>query len=124
MKKPISINECLASSDISKLNNNNVSNVNNNINNVSNVDDLSLDELFNLIENKFSYNQKSENFLPELLAKELDDVKSINYYIKISKEYDRGFLLECLNITKSAQKEGGIRKPAAYFVGILKKKKS
>jgi len=101
----------------------NVTNVNKIINNVNNVDELSTKELIEVLENKFFSEKEAQTWLAKHLAEELDNLKDLNYFKEIVTQYDRNLLLECLIITLAAKKEGGIKKPGAYFVGVLRKKK-
>lgn len=117
MDKPTQIKDLLPELSL------NVSNVKEINNNVKNVDELSINEITEMFENKFSSEKETQQFLANHLAKKLNNQKDINYFKKIVTQYDKNFLFECLNITLSAQREGGIKNPAAYFVGVINKKK-
>lgn len=59
----------------------------------------------------------------EDLANQLNDSRSLNYYLKCAREHQANFLYECLAIVKEAQRECRITTtPAMYFVGVVKRK--
>lgn len=56
------------------------------------------------------------------LAEGLGDIKSMGYYLVLSRESSLGKLLQALSITKDAATRGMIKtKKAIYFQGILKR---
>lgn len=85
----------------------------NNLNNVKTLD-INVENIEG--EERIKYN--AEN-----LAAKLDDLKNLNYYLKMCREHKPEFLYECLSITSMAKREERIKKtPAKYFVGVLKKR--
>lgn len=63
------------------------------------------------------------DYIAEMFASELDDIKSINYYKILAREHDHIILFEALSSTKKAVVSGNLRlKKAQYFLGILRKK--
>ncbi|MCB9802046.1 MAG: hypothetical protein H6774_03065 [Pseudomonadales bacterium] len=122
MSKPTSIRDVINSYpklDI-KGNNNNVGNVNvnNNINNnvyVNNKDKL----ISQLIDECGG----ETNAIANNIAEKLNDLRSLNYFLKMARTHPPQILFESLAETMLADREGRIRSyPAKYFVGVLKKK--
>lgn len=55
------------------------------------------------------------------LAEDLDDGKSIGYYLILVQENSSGMLLKALHLTKDASNRGKIkRNKAVYFLAILR----
>ena|ERR1035437_9732366 len=108
----------------SLLNGHNVNNGNITIsNNVTNVNELTLEELTKLLEERFIDENSKRQWLATYLAEHLSDIKNLNYFKSIAKRYSGTLLLECLSLTKEAHKDNLIKTtPARYFVGILKRK--
>ncbi len=122
MDNPKPIKDILKSVGNVKRNNVNDENVDIKITtNVNNVDELTTDDLLNLLGKRLS-DQKDKNLaLAETLSEKLDDKKDLNYFKTIVKTYPESLLWECLSITLTAKREGKIKKaPAKYFVGVLK----
>lgn len=83
-----------------------------NVNNVDNVKPYNNDETLIL---------KRDKALS--LARALDDVKNLNFYIRLVKNAEESSLFESLSVTLEARKQGKIRfTNAKYFVGVLKRK--
>lgn len=89
-------------------------------NNVINVDDLSTDDLVNLLSSRFVDEAAQRDWLADELAKKLNDLANLNYYKSIAKQHTPGFLLECLSFALDAQDIRTTR--ARYFVGIVKRR--
>ena len=98
----------------------------NNLNNVDYVSDLSIDDLLEALNNKFSDSQAKKECLGNHLAEKLNDEKNLNYYLKLVETENEKLLYESLSITKDADLSGKIRKgnKAAYFVGVIKNKRA
>ena len=104
-------------------NNDNVDNDDKDNKHVNNVEHLTLKELIDLIEQRFTSDKEKESFIAEELASSLSDRENLNYYKKVAKVHSMALLLECLSITKDAIRTEAIRTtPAKYFVGVLKRK--
>lgn len=92
-----------------------------------NVDNVDKDITNNVETINVNVNNKNREekmkFIARDLATKLDDLKSLNYYLKIVKDHKPEFIYECLSITTLAYREGKIRKtPAKYFVGVIKRR--
>lgn len=61
------------------------------------------------------------DYIADKLARELDDMKSLQYFKLLAKNNDTHKLLEALSYTKLADNEGKIKtKKVTYFNGIIK----
>lgn len=122
MSKPTSMQEMMSSR--SKLNiggkNTNVSNVN--VNSIINTN-VYVNNKDKLISQLIDECGGETSAVAQTIAEKLNDLKSLNYFLKMARTYSPEMLLECLSETLLAKNEGRIRSyPAKYFVGILKNK--
>lgn len=90
--------------------------------NVNNVDN---NKSVNVIRPNVNVEQSEKEekikFVARDLAEKLDDLKSLNFYLKIARGNKAEFLYQCLSIALSTQREGKIRTTLArYFVGVFK----
>lgn len=112
------IDEILKSSTLSKNINKRYNVKEEVLNNVNNVDPSKNKLLNELLQ---TYEDKPKG-VAEIIAGELDDLRNINFYIKVAKNNNLQLLFEALSITKEALKEGKIRTSGAkYYVGVLKR---
>lgn len=101
------------------LNNVNVGNVdkdiNTNVNNVTSNDEKQISDLV------YEYKDKPEA-IAKYIAEKLNDTQNLNFHLKTVKLNSPQVLLEALAIVLDTQRDGKVRAPAKYYVGVLRVK--
>lgn len=94
--------------------------INNTVN--SSVVDDKYQELENKTNSYLDELRGNPEFVADKLSRELDDQKSLKFYLLLAKNTDPSILFEALSCTKIAEREDKIKyKKWAYFRGILNK---